>query len=185
MTEPSQLATTLRVVRINLTDQDPALDVEAMGARVDPADETSLSLLGRYIRDRDESDLRFREGQRPTWFHVKRLPAAYLTGVLDGIFPLADRLRAAVAASVHFVECADGTALRCVPKAQATRTDAFLTETGLAGVEIARPEWVQELVDRYGAELLAELGTVILTQSRLPRGKRGPFEYWGGTVLTR
>lgn len=175
---------TLRVVRINDTDTDPALDRAAMSERIDPSGETSLRLLGRYLRDRDEKDLRFVEGQKPTWFHVRRLPAAYLTGVLDAVYPLADRLRMAVAAAVHLVELGDGNALKCVPKSQAGKKDEFVSEPGLAGVDIAPPEWTQELVDRFGAEILAELGTVALTQSRLPRGKRGPFSYWGGTVLT-
>ena len=185
----SAIANTLRVVRINDFDPDAAIDREAMRAKCrevregeDP--DTVPSLLGEYLRTRDEQHLRLVEGQRPTWIHVRRLPAAYLTGVLDGVFPLADRLRLAVAASVHLVEVGDGTALRCVPKAQAQRTEAYVSEPGIAGVEVASPEWVQELVDRFGAEILAELGTVALTLSRLPRGRRGPFYFWGGTVLT-
>lgn len=184
MTDTSQLTTTLRVVRINDGDPDPALDLEAMATPFRPDDPKSPTLLWRYMETRDESLLRFREGERPTWFHVRRLPVAYLTGVLDGVFPLADRLRAAVAASVHMVE-ASPTMLRVVPKAQATKGERFVSEPGIGGVEIAPPDWTQELAELFGAELLAELGTVALTQSRLPRGKRGPFYFWGGTALTR
>lgn len=180
----SALSTTLRVVRLNDTDPDPALDMDAMRARVDPNDEKSPRLLMKYMETRDEQYLRFKEGAKPRWFVVKRLPAAYLTGVLDGVFPLADRLRLAVAAGVHRVECEDGDVLQCVTKAVASKSERFVSEPSAGGVDLAPPEWTQELCDLYGVELIAELGTVVLTQSRLPRGRRGPFSFWGGTVLT-
>ncbi len=180
----SALAPTFRVVRLNDTDPDPALDLDAMRARVDPADETSPRLLMKYMETRDEAHLRFREGTKPEWFTLKRLPVAYLTGVLDGVYPPADRMRLAFAAGVHRVERADGTVLQCVAKASAAKDERFVLEPGLGGAEIAPAAWVDELCDTFGAELLAELGTVVLTQSRLPRGRRGPFSFWGGTVLT-
>lgn len=180
----SSLSTTLRVVRVNDTDPDPALDLAAMKEHVRADDPESPTLLWEYMRTRDEQHLRFKEGMTPTWFHVRRLPGAYLTRQLDAVYPLAERLRLATAASVHLIEGSDGTALRCVPEKDAAKGDPFVSRADAAGVDVAPHEWTQELLDRWGAEIWAELGTIAITQSRLQRGRRGPFHFWGGTVLT-
>jgi hypothetical protein len=49
---------------------------------------------------------------------------------------------------------------------------------------MAPDAWAQEIADRFGAEVVQEMGETILTHSRLPRGARGPFGFWGGSALT-
>ena len=42
----------------------------------------------------------------------------------------------------------------------------------------------QEVADLFGAEVVQEMGALAISLSRLPRGARGPFGYWGGSVLS-
>jgi len=179
----SSLAPTFRVVRCNEDDPDPALDLEAMAEKTSE-DPKALTLLGEYLRTRDEQFLRLRDGQKPVWFHVQRLPATYLTRVLDAEPYPAEKLRLAVLAAVHLVETPDGP-VRCTTKTQAPKGATWWTNTDSNGCEVATSSWVQELVDRFGTGVVAELGVIAITLSRLPRGKRGPFGFWGGSVLTR
>lgn len=153
----------VRVVRTNPTDPDPALNLAT--------DPDNLSRFVAYRRDRDPEKAPLVEGKTPTWFYVRRLPAAYVASVIDGIYPRAAQRIHAVRAAVCRVELAEGDAL--TPTAP---TDASF------GVSLAPDAWAQDLADRFGAETLQELGEVALDLSRLPKGRRGPFSPWAGTA---
>jgi len=60
----------------------------------------------------------------------------------------------------------------------------FVASKADFGVTMAPDAWAQEIADRFGAEVVQEMGETILTHSRLPRGARGPFGFWGGSALT-
>lgn len=171
------LDTALRVIRCNATDPDPALCQ-------DLAPE-NIARVQEYIRERDPEKAPIAEGIAPTWFVVKRLPAAYLTSVLEGIYPEAARREHAVRAAVHRVELPGEAALSAVPQKGAAKGTPFLTREAAHGVSLAGDDWIQELTDRYGAETIQELGTVAIDLCRLPKGRRGPFSLWLGTAAGR
>ena len=168
---------TLRCVRLNQSDPDLALDVAAMGA---PADNDTVSRAARYLLTRDESLLVFREGMTPVWFHLRRLSAAWMVDVLDGLFSQPAQRLLAFRASCHAVECSDPITV-AAPGSKGAR---FVAAEAHHGVSLAPEEWVQEVVDRYGLETVQELGRVAIDLSRLPRASRGPFGFWGGSVAS-
>ena len=165
------------MVRINPTDQDPALDFEAM---LGPGRDGKP--LQDYIRTRNPELLVFKPGETPTWFHVQRLSAAFVADVLDGVFPLAARRMLAFRAAVHVVALPHGETLKAHTKSTAPEGADFVCTTGDHGVQVAPVDWVQETADRFGAETVQELGQVALDSARLPRGKQGPFGSWAGSA---
>lgn len=165
------LSTTLRALRCDATDRDPAIidpPTDADGAKA------FIAQWAGYVRSRDEADLTglLREGVAPTWFIVRRLPAAWLCSVLDGVFPLAARRALAFRAAVQRVE---------VPDAPMVAADLGPEQYGVA---LAPEAWMQTVVDRFGGDVIQEMGQVAIDLSRLPKGRRGPFSPWGGTVLS-
>lgn len=166
----SAISTDLRVVRCNPTDPDPALDQSTTPENIER--------IRGYVRERDPDKVPLREGETATWFVLRRLPAAYLSSVLDAIYPVASQREHAVRASCHRVELPGGEALVC----SADKGALWPAREAAHGVTLASAEWIQELVDRWGAELIQELGSVVVDLSRLPRGRRGPFSSWHGTV---
>ena len=171
------IAPDLRVIRCNATDPDPALNQS-----VAPE---NIAQVQEYLRARDTEKAPLAEGIAPTWFVVKRLPAAYLTSVLEGIYPEAARREHAVRAAVHRVELPGEAALSTTPQKTAAKGTPFLTREAAHGVSLAGDDWIQELVDRFGAETIQELGTVAIDLCRLPKGRRGPFSLWLGTSAGR
>jgi hypothetical protein len=164
---------TLRVVRLNPSDPDPALDVAVMSR---PVDGDSLSRAARYLVTRDESLLVFREAMAPTWFHLRRLSAAWMVDVLDGLFSApAQRMLA-----FHAVE-GDEMLTVAQPGSKGAR---FVATEAHHGVGLAPEEWVQEIADRFGLETVQEMGRVAIDLSRLPKAARGPFGYWAGSVAS-
>ncbi len=168
---------TLRCVRLNPSDPDPALDPAAMAL---PAEGDTVSRAARYLITRDESLLVFREGVKPTWFHLRRLSAAWMVDVLDGLFSQPAQRLLAFRASCHAVESGDPISV-AAPGSKGAR---FVAADAHHGVSLAPEEWVQEVVDRYGLETVQELGRVAIDLSRLPRSARGPFGFWGGSVAS-
>lgn len=168
---------TLRVIRVNPTDPDPAIDHEKTDFR-------------RYVTTREEDALAFKEGASPVRFDVKRLPAAFCTDVLDAVYPIASRRLLAFRAAVHRVEDANGPvqadehALVVYDEKSAPKGAAFVARDGEHGTDIAPGTFAQAVADLYGAETIQELGQVALDFARLPRGKRGPFSSWGGSVAS-
>jgi hypothetical protein len=176
----------LRVVRVNPTDYDPALDDEAMIAG------KPVSELAKYIQTRDPDCLHFRPESNPVWFDVSRLPMAFLTDVLDSVFPVAARRLLAFRAAVHLVSDNNGPVtdeaghpMKVYPAKLAPKNAAYVAQDGEHGVDIAPMEFAQEVADRYSAETIQELGQVAIDFARLPRGKRGPFSSWAGSVVSR
>lgn len=169
---------TFRCVRINSTSPDPALDVAAMGA---PAEGDTVSRAARYIMARDEALLVFRsEAPSPVWFNLRRLSAAWMTDILDGLFSASAQRVLAFRAACHSV---DGPEPLTVA-AHGAKGARFAAGEPNHGVSLAPEEWVQEVADLYGLETVHEIGRVAIDFSRLPRGARGPFGYWGGSVAT-
>jgi hypothetical protein len=185
----SPLASTFRVLRCNQSDPDPAIDVVAMtakpstsadGAELQVSTPVPPSILAQYIQTRDEELLKLLEGATPCWFHLKRLPAAFLASVIDSLLNRSEQRIMAVRAGLHRVEDPSGALSVVGPKEKGE----FVASKGDHGTLIAPPAWAQELADRYGAETVQEMGELVLTHSRLRRGAKGPFGYWGGSVLT-
>ena len=168
---------TLRVVRLNPSDPDPALDVSVMSR---PIDGDSISRAARYLTTRDESLLAFREAMAPTWFHLRRLSAAWMVDVLDGLFSAPAQRMLAFRAACHAVE---GDEMLTVAQAGSKGARFVATEAN-HGVSLAPEEWVQEIVDRFGLETVQEMGRVAIDLSRLPKAARGPFGYWAGSVAS-
>jgi len=171
------LAPVLPVVRCNPTDPD--LSLRATGA----TDEETVDLQKRaleYIKTRDPDLFPVREGMTPTWFRVKRLPAAFFTGVLANVYPVEQRRHVAFQAACHQIDVTEGTPLL----AEKGEKAQFKLSMASYGVEMAGDDWCQEVADRFGLETLQEIGQVALDLCRLPKGKRGPFSYWGGTVAS-
>lgn len=175
MTSP--LSHTVRVLRCSPTAIDPAIDLAAMHPDGTPAGTTSA--FGRYVVSRGEGELVLREGVEPTWFTVRRLPAAFLASVLDPIAPLAARRITALRAAVHAIAGPEPIAVQ-----PPGGVGPYIATTADHGVTMAPHEWVQEIADRYGTDVVQELGEVALSLSRLPRGAKGPFGWWGGTALS-
>lgn len=174
MTSP--LSTTIRVLRCSPACPDPSIDFTAMtqgegGERI--AD------LARYISERDEALLRFVEGVEPEWVTVRRLPAAFLVGVVDGCATVAQRRVLAFRAAVHHVAGREPIEV-LAPGAQGL----YVARAADYGVTLAPEEWVQAFADRFGTDAVQEMGEVALSLSRLPRGARGPFGLWGGTAAS-
>lgn len=168
---------TLRVIRVNPTAPDESVD-------------PNKSDLRRYVLTREEDALAFKDGATPVRFDVKRLPAAFCTDVLDAVYPLASRRLLAFRAAVHRVEDQNGPVvfddipLVVHDEKSAPKGAKYVSRDGEHGTDIAPPEFVQAVADAFGAETIQELGQVALDFARLPRGKRGPFTSWGGSVAS-
>jgi hypothetical protein len=169
---------TLRCVRLNPTSTDPALDVAAMSA---PAEGDTVSRAGRYVMTRDESLLVFRaDAPPPTWFNLRRLSAAWMTDILDGLFSASSQRVLAFRAACHSIEAAEPLSVA----SHGTKSARFVAGDANHGVSLAPEEWVQEIAEIYGLETVHEIGRVAIDFSRLPRGARGPFGFWGGSVAS-
>lgn len=172
----SPLAPMLKVVRWSPSNLDPALDIPAMG----PSPDRAESLGSEYIRTRAPELLRFVDGSTPTWFHLRRLPMTWLANVVDVVYPRSAQRILAFRAGCHTVEIPGDPLVVVAPKEKG----AFVASKADFGVTMAPDEWAQEIADRFGAEVVQEMGELILTHSRLPRGAQGPFGFWGGSALT-
>lgn len=170
------LSNSLRVIRANLTDPDAALN--------QAGDEENIKRYTKYLIERDPDAAPLVEGVTPTWFVVKRLPAAYLSAVLNGIDTISMRREHAVRAACHRIEVADGDALSAVPSKGAAKGTPFTTRDAVHGVTLAGDDWIQEIADRFGAETVQEIGQIAIDLARLPKGRRGPFLGWGGTAAS-
>lgn len=170
------LAPLLRALRCSHLCPDPAIDWQAM--TVD-GEGQPVDLLARYVRERDPDLLRLVEGVEPDWIVVRRLPAAYLVGEIDGIASQARRRVAAFRAAVHAVEGKEPMAV--TPPGSKGPYEAKAADYG---VTLAPEEWVQAFADRFGTDAVQEMGEVALSLSRLPRGAKGPFALWGGTAAS-
>lgn len=169
---------TLRCIRQNSTSPDPALDGPAMAL---PAEGDTMARLGRYMLTRDETLLVFRaDGPKPVWFNLRRLSAAWMTDILDGLFSASAQRVLAFRAACHSI---DGPEPLTVA-AHGTKGALYVAGEANHGVSLAPPEWVEEVAERFGLETVHEIGRVAIDFSRLPRGARGPFGYWGGSVAT-
>lgn len=169
----------LRVVRVNPTDHDPAI-----------AEDVGTDALRKYVVTRDAENLKFVEGSNPVWFCVARLPQAFLTDVLDSVYPLAARRLLAFRAAVHRIEDNngpvnyDGSQMVCHQEKVAPKNAAFVATDGEHGTDIAPLAFAQAVADLYGAETIQEIGQVALDFARLPRAKRGPFTSWAGSAAS-
>ena len=169
---------TFRCVRINPTCPDPAIDAAAMAA---VAEGDAVSRLGRYLSTRDEALLAFRaDAPSPAWFNLRRLSAAWMTDILDGLFSASAQRVLAFRAACHSIEAPEPLTVA----AHGTKGALYVASEPNHGVALAPDAWVQEVAELYGLETVHEIGRVAIDFSRLPRGARGPFVYWGGSVAT-
>lgn len=168
----SSLSSSLKVLRCSPSNPDPAIDTKATLAR-DP------KALAAYITERDPSSLVMAEGVTPEWFHLQRLPMAWLAQ-LDSIFPPSLQRILAFRAGCHMIETAEPLIVSC-PGSKGVRWEATKADHG---VNLAPEEWAQEVCDRFGADVVQEMGSLVIALSRLRRGARGPFAFWGGSVLS-
>jgi len=172
---------TFRCIRTNPTNPDEALDPKAMAEEVVGEDGKSRSRWAAYILTRDESLLRFRDGAgEPAWFTLRRLPAMWMCDVLDSLFgPSQQRLLAFRAAVVGVA--APGEPLVVAPPGG---TGAFVASAPDRGVTLAPEAFVEAVVERFGLEAVQEIGRVAIDFSRLPKGSRGFFGSWHGSVAS-
>lgn len=169
---------TLRCVRINPTSTDPSLDAAAMAAK---AEGETVSRLARYLSTRDEALLVFaKDAPAPVWFNLRRLSAAWMTDILDGLFSPAAQRVLAFRAACHSIDSSPPL----VVAAHGTKGAQYVAGEANHGVSLAPEEWVEEVAQLYGLETVHEIGRVAIDFSRLPRGARGPFGYWGGSVAS-
>lgn len=174
----SSLAPVLRVVRCSPSNPEPAISQEMIEAP--KAEGEKLAPLAKYISTRDETLLKFTEGATPTWFHLRRLPMAWMANVVDVVYPRSAQRILAFRAACHLIEV-PGEPLAVVgPREKGT----FVATKADWGVTLAPDAWAQEVADRFGAEVVQEMGELAIVQSRLPRGAHGPFGYWVGSALT-
>ena len=173
----SPLAHHVRVLICSPSALDPAIDFEAMNPP--GAEPGTLSAFAQYVRTRDESLLVLREGVQPAWVTVRRLPAAFLASVVDRVDGIASKRVTALRAAVVSIDGPDP--IQVTPHGGKGLYEAAPMDQGVA---MAPDSWVQEIADRYGTEVVQELGEVALCVSRLPRGAKGPFGWWGGTALS-
>lgn len=176
----SALAPTFRVLRCNAVEPETAHDYTHADNLVEPASDRPIV---KYVRTRDEAHLRLREGVKPTWFHLRRLPAAWMAQQLDPLLYRSQQRVMAVRAGLHQVDAPDGELSTTAPSDVKAGTKFPCVSTD-HGVQLAPLEWVQEIADRWGAETVQEMGELIIVMSRLPKGRRGPFAWWGGSVAT-
>lgn len=172
------LSPLLKVVRCSPANPETALS-PAMGTVKEGAKEPPLA---EYVRTRDESLLAFADGATPTWFHLRRLPLAWMTDVLDVVYPRSAQRVLAFRASCHLVAgpgAGDGAALTVESPGG---KGPFVATQGAHGVTLAPSEWAQEVADLFDADVVQEMGELAITHSRLRRGARGPFGWWGGSV---
>lgn len=170
MTISDPTAPAVRVVLINDTDPDPALDVVAM--RKAHGDDVLL----QYLRTRDPALLCFRDGVEPTWIDVQRLPAAFVARHIAPVASLDERRLQAFRASVRAV----GKLTTVAP----TETSEHRRHAADFGVEVAPEGFVQSVADTYGAEAVQELGQLAVDIARLRRGARGPYFFWASLTAT-
>lgn len=176
----SPIANVLKVLRCNPSDPDPSIDTAAMGHKPD-APAVGPTDLSRYIQSRDEELLRFVEGgPKPCWFHIRRLPMQFLAAVIDSLLNRSEQRIMAFRAAVHLIEDPDGQLAVVGPKERGE----YVATKGDYGVLVAPMAWSQEVADRFGAETVQEIGEIVLTASRLRRGAKGPFGFWGGSVAS-
>ena len=168
----SSLSSGVKALRCSPSCPDPAIDLAAMNAR-DP------KALTRYVTTRDPSELSLVETTPPCWFHVQRLPLAWMTS-LDAIFPPSEQRVLAFRAACHTIEHSEPLTV----SPHGTKGSRFEALREDRGVSLAPVEWAQEVADLFGAEVVQEMGALAISLSRLPRGARGPFGYWGGSVLS-
>lgn len=171
----SPLAPTLKVLRCSPSNPDAAIDATAMG----PSPDRSESLLSEYIRTRDEELLKLVEGARPEWFHLKRLPMSWCANVLDVVYPRSAQRILAFRAGCHLIEAASPLVV-VAPKEKGD----FVASRSDFGVTMAPDAWADEIGERFSAEVVQEMGELVIVHSRLKRGARGPFGFWGGSALT-
>lgn len=168
------LSPLLKVVRCSPANPEtalsPAMAVVAEGAKESP--------LAEYVRTRDEPLLTFADGSTPTWFHLRRLPLAWLTNVLDVVYPRSAQRVIAFRASCHLIA---GSCDPLTVEAPGGK-GPFVATQAEYGVTLAPSEWSQEIADIFDADVVQEMGEIAITHSRLRRGARGPFGWWGGSV---
>lgn len=172
----------LRVVRVNPTCYDPSL-----------AEDMPHDALRQYVLTREEKHLKFAPDGNPVWFNLNRLPQAFLTDVLDAVYPVAARRLVAFRAACHLIESNGGPVsdeetgrrLQVYSAKLAPReSQGFVATDADHGVDMAPLEYAQLVADLYGAETIQEMGQLAMDFARLPRGKAGPFGSWAGSVAS-
>lgn len=149
----------------NYLDLDAMLDVS----------ESETSLLDQYKAKRDFDLLRFKEGATPDVFYIQRLPRRYNVGMTNNGFSLSTNIVSAFMTGVHHIECSDGTVM-----------DAELTKERIKGtnvtVTIAKEEWYDEVCDKFGHDVILEMGQLVIDFAGLPKNQHGPFSCLVSTV---
>lgn len=173
------LAPTFRAVRISFSNPDEAIDWEAMSSK---KTEAGVDYIVEYSKTRDEKYLIVKEGKEPTWFHIKRLPAAFLSCFVETMAQDTLKWHQCLRAALHSVQGHDAEGLDVLPEGSKGK---YVASSFNYGVSFVPDEYIQDIADKFGSETLQEMGMIAYTFSRLPKGKTGPFGWWGGGAQSR
>lgn len=172
--KPGEILGTRAVVLYNDTFADPAIDLESIReSKATPPPDVA------YWRSADPSTLPMKDGQKPVFFTLARMPASYLATIM-GDANIERRRMLAVLGSLRSVgREGEPPIIEVLPPRPAPPEGSRFVGTIEAGALVAPAELLQELVDLYGYESAQQLGAWAIDMARLPKDSRGPFSYWG------
>lgn len=144
-TTPSSVLGPLRTVRVTPAVLDPAIDLDS-------------SEYIAFIQTRDETKLKFHEGQKPDWFILQPISKRSMMFGIDAEQNPAHRRMMAFRSACHEIQCGDGTVMRA---------DTY----GPIQNGLSKLEWVDAVADRFGVEAVYEMADVAMSRARAASGK--------------
>lgn len=167
----------LRVVRINKTNPDPALDLEPVEAE-EWVEGGSLPMdVESYAANRRNVDLvKVKDGARPDWFTVNSLSPMRLNALKSSYISEELKFFTSFNMSCHLIERADGTVMK----------PAKFNVEKISGQTMRTPDesWLKEVMSEFGYDTILEIGQVAIQHAGLAKDATGPFTCWVGTVAS-
>jgi hypothetical protein len=174
---PGSLLGPLKVIACNGSYQDPAVDADPTQLTVD--------VFSRYIRTADPDVLPIRHGCRPTTFELHRLPVQYLALLSSYTTPERQKVAALLGSLRRVVAEGAPPLVEVLPPRPAPPEGSRWVGEMVEGCIVAPAALAQELCDTYTYETVLQLGHWALEFSRLRKGDRGPFSWWGTLAARR
>lgn len=155
----SEILGDIRLVCVNKSRPDPALDLEAMGE----------DGIAKYAEVRDKNLLVFKANQTPTWFVFKRLTPTQYATAMDNMSGLNHRSLGVFRECLKGVVRPDGSVL------DPSKHLVTLKLNDGTKIRVLSEEFIDDLGKAYGVKSLFELGHVVLEMSGMEDGQSGPF----------